>query len=73
MTNELISEIFKTIDYCRHAHLKPKTIIINDKHALDIGGHICCIMKDGQIIEFYGYPVIISNSVDEIQIGVSYD
>ena len=73
MSIELAMEIFKTIDYCRHAHLKPKTIIMNDKHALDLGSHICGIMKDGQIIEFYGYPVIISNSVDEIQIGVSYD
>lgn len=72
MINEqtIIDTVFNKISHCHLEGLKAKSIIMNNKHALELGGHLCGIMKDGEIIQFIGLPVIISDYVDEIQIGV---
>ena len=66
----IIDTLFNKISHCHLEGLTTKSIIMNKKHALELGGHFCGIVKDGEIIQFIGYPVIISDYVDEIQIGV---
>lgn len=67
---ENFNNVIRKIDCLKHQGFEPKSIIMNNRHALEFGSHICVTMEDRVVTQFIGYPVIISDLVDEIQVGV---